>query len=118
MEKKKDMELLSMNKKIIFWAFVFLISISSVFALENDTKMQYEACPKTIPSVMMYSFYFIAFFVMLWFSEKIIRVPFVTILIGMGFLVYSFTMYQCNIVLGYVTTTFAVAIMLFKVFWK
>jgi len=66
----------------------------------------------------MFAFLGIFMLAMLWFSEKMIRIPFFTILVGIGMMFYSFTLYTCHSTLGYMTSAFALGIILFKFFWR
>jgi len=103
---------------IILLAIVMLSSIVSAGEATSLFMDETECPDDTIQSVLMFAFIGIFMLAMLWFSEKMIRIPFFSILIGIGMLFYSFTLYACHLTLGYMTSAFGVGIILFKFFWR
>ena len=109
---------MSLLHKILLAVLIIGILSSTVLA-SNSTIMGTTDCPdQTIQSVLMFAFLGIFMLALLWFSERIIRIPFFTILVGIGMLFYSFTLYACHSSMGYMTTAFAIGVVLFKLFWK
>jgi len=111
-----------MNKKIMLLGLVMLFALSSIaYAVpdENNETFIWNTCPNdTTQDVFL--FIGIGFFMlaMLWFSEKLIRIPFFTIMVGIGFIAYSLVMMGCHITLGLVILSFGVGVVLFKWFFR
>jgi hypothetical protein len=68
-------------------------------------------CPETLAQTIVFAG--LALFIgLLAFASFWMRVPFMAFMIGLGIISYSFAMFRCDTIIGFVTLMFGTGIML------
>ena len=92
---------------------------NSVLAVNNtitgDNPFVYGQCPTDLFGFVMYFGMGAFILAMLWFCKKMVRVPFLTILIGVGFIIWStMGLFGCSSIFGMMGIAFGVGIIAFE----
>jgi hypothetical protein len=109
-----------MNKLWLF-GLVFLLTIVSVMAdnttlIVGDNPFQYNTCPTTFAGAILYFLVGAVILVFLIISESVIKIPFLTILIGLGVIIWStMGLWGCSHIIGMIGIAFGVGIAIMKV---
>lgn len=93
---------------------VQLVSASNT-TLTGDNPFKYGQCPTDIFGLMLYFGMGLFILLILWFCKKTVRVPFLTILIGVGFVIWStMGLWGCSQVFGIIGIAFGVGVMIYE----
>jgi hypothetical protein len=83
----------------------------SVTAVLGEFDVLSNECPTTTnASIILYGFLGVLLLAMAWVGMTIIQIPFFNIILGMGIIMYSFTMFSCLMLVGWTMLMFGVGI--------
>jgi len=97
-----------------------LLLVSSVLGATNitiggDNPFQYGQCPTDLFGFVLYFGMGLFILLILWFSKKLVRVPFITILVGSGFVIWStMGLWGCSMIFGGIGLAFGVGVILWE----
>ena len=75
--------------------------------ITGDNPFQYGTCPTDFLGFIMYFGMGVFILAIVWFCKKLIRVPFITIMAGIGFMIWStMGLWGCNVVFGFIGIMF------------
>jgi len=108
-----------MKKNLWLLGIVMLLATQLVSAanttITGDNPFIYGQCPTDVFGFMLYFGMGLFILLILWFCKKLVRVPFLTILIGAGFIIWStMGLWGCSMVFGVIGLAFGLGVILFE----
>ena len=96
-----------------------ILLAQSVLAVDNvitgDNPLQMGVCPSDLFGFVMYFGMGAFMLTILWFCKKMIRVPFITIIIAIGWILWStMGLMGCNIIFGLIGMMFGLGIVAYE----
>lgn len=96
------------------WKVILLLAFMLALQAFPVTAFAPAVCPSTSKDITIFMFVGALLIALLVLSEVLITIPFFSIIIGIGFIMYSFTMFGCGQLFGWVVLAFGVGIVLWK----
>ena len=91
------------------------VAFAANTTLTGENPFVYGQCPTDIFSMLLYFGMGMFILLILWFCKKLVREPFITILIGAGFIIWStMGLWGCSIMFGIIGLAFGLGVILFE----
>jgi len=108
-----------MRKKLLLLGFWMLWLVRSVLAVNQtitgDNPFKIATCPTDLFGFIMYFGMGGFMLLILWFCIKLIRIPFITIIIAVGFIIWStMGLMGCSPIFGFIGIMFGVGIAVYQ----